>query len=74
MEDAPDDLVTQAEEVQRITRLVGKLLPAREATVVIERYVYGYSTSDIASHLRLKQRTVSRYACVGLRRIREALF
>jgi RNA polymerase sigma factor (sigma-70 family) len=74
MEDAPDELVTQAEEVQRITGLVGKLLPAREAMVVIERYVYGYSTSDIALHLRLKERTVSRYACVGLRRIRDALF
>ena len=54
--------------MQRITRLIDKLLPAREAVVLIERYMYGYSTPDIASHLRLKQRTVSRYACVGLRR------
>jgi RNA polymerase sigma factor (sigma-70 family) len=74
MESAPDDLVTQAEEVQRVTRLVGKLLPAREARVVIERYVYGHSTTDIALRMRVTERTVSRYACVGIRRIREALF
>jgi RNA polymerase sigma factor (sigma-70 family) len=74
VEDAPDDRVTQAEQVQRITSLVGKLLPAHEARAVIERYVYGHSMTDIASHLRVKERTVSRYACVGIRRIREVVF
>lgn len=73
VEDAPDDRVTQAEEVQRITGLVGKLLPAREARAVIERYVYGHSMTDIAQHMRVKERTVSRYACVGIRRIRDAV-
>jgi RNA polymerase sigma factor (sigma-70 family) len=73
VEDAPDDQVTQAEEVQRITGLVGKLLPAREARAVIERYVCGHSMTDIASHMQVKERTVSRYACVGIRRIREAV-
>jgi RNA polymerase sigma factor (sigma-70 family) len=74
VEDAPDDLVTRAEEVQRITDLVDKILPAREAMAVIERYVYGYSMTDIAVHMRVKERTVSRYACVGIRRIRNAIF
>jgi len=74
VEDAPDDRVTQAEEVQRIIGLVGKLLPAREARVVIERYVYGHSTTDIALQMQVKERTVARYACVGLKRVREAIF
>lgn len=74
VEDAPDELVTQAEEVERITGLVGKLLPAREARVVIERYVYGHSMADIALRMRVNRRTVSRYACVGIRRIRDAVF
>jgi RNA polymerase sigma factor (sigma-70 family) len=74
VEDAPDDRVTQAEQVQRITSLVGKLLPAHEARAVIERYVYGHSMTDVASHLRVKERTASRYACVGIRRIREVVF
>ena len=73
MEAAPDDRVTQAEEVQRITGLVGKLLSTREATAVIERYVYGQSTTDAALRMRVKERTVSRYTSVGLRRIREAV-
>ena len=71
--DAPDDCVTRAEEVQRVTSLVGRLLPAHEARAVIERYVYGRSMTDIASHLRVKERTASRYACVGIRRIREVV-
>ena len=73
VEEAPDERVTRTEEVQRVTDLVAKLLPAHEATAVIERYVYGHSTTDIASHMRVKERTVSRYACVGLRRIRKAV-
>jgi RNA polymerase sigma factor (sigma-70 family) len=74
VEEAPDEHVTRTEEVQRVTDLVAKLLPAHEATAVIERYVYGYSTTDIALHMRVKERTVARYACVGLKHIREAFF
>jgi RNA polymerase sigma factor (sigma-70 family) len=73
-EAAPDERVTQTEEVQRVTRVIDKLLPARVAAVLIERYMYGYSIPDIASHLGVTRRTVSRYACVGLRRLRDALY
>jgi len=73
VEDAPDDQVTQAEEVERITDLVGKLLPAHEAQAVIERYVYGHSATDVALRMQVKERTIARYTCVGLRRIREAV-
>lgn len=73
VEEAPDERVTRTEEVQRVTDLVAKLLPAHEATAVIERYVYGHSTTDIASHMQVKERTVSRYTCVGLKRIRKAV-
>ncbi|MBM4029780.1 MAG: sigma-70 family RNA polymerase sigma factor [Planctomycetes bacterium] len=74
MERAPDERVTQTEEVQRITGLVARLLPDREATAVIERYVYGYSLADIAMHMQVKPRTAARYICVGLKRVREAIF
>jgi RNA polymerase sigma factor (sigma-70 family) len=72
VEGAPDDRVTQAEEVRRIAGLVGKMLPAHEARAVIERYVYGHSTTEVASRMQVKERTVARYTCVGLKRIREA--
>lgn len=74
MESPPDDVVTQAEEVQRVTGLVGELLPAREAMAVIDRYVYDYSLTDIALHMGVTPRTASRYVCVGIRRVRDALF
>ncbi len=74
VEDAPDERVTQAEDVQRVTGLIGELLPSREAQVVLERYVHGRSTSDIALRMQVKERTVSHYASVGLRRIRDAFF
>jgi RNA polymerase sigma factor (sigma-70 family) len=70
---APDDRATQVEEVRRITGLVGKLLPAHEARAVIERYVYGHSTTEVASRMQVKERTVARYTCTGLRRIRQAV-
>ncbi len=73
VEEAPDERVTRTEEVQRVTDLVAKLLPAHEATAVIERYVYGRSTTDIALHMQVKARTVARYTCVGLKRIRKAV-
>jgi RNA polymerase sigma factor (sigma-70 family) len=73
VEDAPDDRATQVEEVQRITGLVGKLLPAHEARAVIERYVYGHSTTEVALRMQVKERTVARYTCIGLKRIRQAL-
>jgi len=72
VEGAPDDRVTQAEEVRRITGLVGKLLPAHEARAVIERYIYGHSTTEVASRMQVKERTVARYTCIGLKRIRQA--
>ncbi|MCU0914571.1 MAG: sigma-70 family RNA polymerase sigma factor [Planctomycetes bacterium] len=69
----PEEGVTRAEEVQRITDLVGRMLPAHEAEAVIERYIHGHSTMTAAQHMHVKERTVARYACVGLRRIRQAV-
>lgn len=73
VEEAPDEQVTRTEEVQRVTDLVAQLLPVHEATAVIEKFVYGRSTTDIASRMRVKERTVARYTCVGLKRIRDAV-
>jgi DNA-directed RNA polymerase specialized sigma24 family protein len=73
VEAGPDDRATQVEEVQRIAGLVGKLLPAHEAQAVIERYVYGHSTTEVASRMQVKERTVARYTCIGLKRIRQAV-
>lgn len=72
-ENNPAEAVIQEEEVQRITAFVQSALPAHEARAVIERYEHGCSTTDAAAHMRVKERTVSRYLCIGLKRIREAI-
>ncbi len=73
IEGLPDDRLTQAEETQRIVNCVARLLPAREAKAVIERYVYGYSVTETALRMRVNSRTICQYLCVGLKRVREAI-
>lgn len=70
---SPEDEVIREEEAQRIAELVRSSLPAHEARAVIERYGYGRSTADAAQHMQVKERTVSRYLCVALQRIRQAI-
>ncbi len=72
-ENNPAEAVIHDEELRRIATLVQSALPAHEAKAVIERYEHGYSTADAATHMHVKERTVSRYLCIGLKRIREAI-
>lgn len=70
---SPENEVIREEEAQRIAAFVRSSLPAHEARAVIERYGYGRTTADAAKHMHVKERTVSRYLCVGLKRIRHAI-
>jgi RNA polymerase sigma factor (sigma-70 family) len=70
LDNSPDDFVAQAEEARRIVNLLAVRLPTREARAVIERYMYGYSATEVAQHLQVKRETASQYACNGLRRAR----
>jgi DNA-directed RNA polymerase specialized sigma24 family protein len=63
----------RGEEIQQITEFVESALPAHEARAVAERYGYGHTTTDAAKRMCVKERTVSRYLCIGLRRIRQAV-
>jgi len=69
VESSPDDLATRTEEVQRTVDLAAELLHTREARAVIERYIYGYSTTSIARHMQVKRRRVWKYAREALRRV-----
>jgi len=72
VEDAPDDQVTADRGGAAHRGLVGKLLPAHEARAVIERYVYGHSTTEWPRGCRSRSGG-ARYTCIGLKRIREAV-
>jgi DNA-directed RNA polymerase specialized sigma24 family protein len=67
------DLMTQAEEAQRVRHCIAKLLPAHEARAVIERYVYGYRTTEVALHMQARLKTVARYVYDALRRVRQVV-
>lgn len=73
IDSSPENEVIREEEAQRIATFVRSSLPAHEARAVIERYGYGRTTADAAKHMQVKERTVSRYLCVGLKRIRKAI-
>ncbi len=68
----PQAVVIRGEEMQQIAAFV-ESLPAHEARAVAERYGYGHTTTDAAKRMSVKERTVSRYLCIGLRHIRQAL-
>jgi RNA polymerase sigma factor (sigma-70 family) len=72
-ENNPPDEVIRDEEIRRIAEFVQVSLPAHEARAVLERYGHGHSTTDAAKSMQVKERTVSRYLCIGLRRIRDAV-
>lgn len=69
----PEDKVIRNEQMQRINELVQSSLPPHEAKAVAQRYGCGHNTADAAQHMHVKERTVSRYLCIGLKRIRQAM-
>ncbi|MFA5553733.1 MAG: sigma-70 family RNA polymerase sigma factor [Phycisphaerae bacterium] len=50
----------------------GKLSP-KETNAISLRYIEGYSIAETASIMRVKPASVSRYICVGLKKLRECL-
>lgn len=72
-DNSPQDEVIRDEQIRKIGDFIQSSLPPHEARAVSERYGYGHSTTDAARHMRVKERTVSRYLCIGLKRIRQAV-
>ena len=63
-----------AEEVvgKIVKKAWGKLSP-NEVAAISMRYLEGHSIAEIANIMRLKPASVSRYICVGLKKMRECL-
>ncbi len=66
----PQNVVVQAEERREMLRLIERELPPREAEAVIERFERGTSIDDAARRMSVNKRTLSRYICTGLKKIR----
>lgn len=61
------------ERVEDIARCAWESLSPKETNAISLRYLAGHSIQDVAERMRVKKRTVSRYLCSGLGKIRKCL-
>ena len=66
----PQHIIAQAEETAKKLRLVENNLAPREAQALVQRYGFGFSTSDTAGLLNINKRTVSRYLAEAMKKMR----
>ncbi len=69
----PVTLLVETEETQMMEEFLESVLPPHMANVLMERCGRGNSTSETAQKLGLKKRSVSRYYCVAVQRIRQMI-
>lgn len=69
--DDPENILIQAEERQKMIELIEKQLPPREAQAVTQRYAYDIDIGQAAQNMDISRRSLSRYLCVGLKKIRQ---
>lgn len=69
----PEAELIHAEHLGLLVDMIETSLPPHLAAVIVERYAYGRDMTEAATRLGIKERTVSRYCCVGLKRIRELI-
>ena len=68
-ESHPDTELISVEETKKMFNLIERQLPPHEASAVILRYRENYNTGEVAEMMGIKQRSVSRYVSVGLKKI-----
>lgn len=73
VQDAPETAVVETEQVQRICDLIEEHLPRCEAQAVTLTQIEDLSTEEAARIMGVEKRTISRYKCVGLKKIRQIL-
>ncbi|MHC4084083.1 MAG: RNA polymerase sigma factor [Planctomycetota bacterium] len=68
-ENRPETELISVEETEKMFDLIERQLPAQEALAVTLRYREHYNTGEVAEMMGVKQRSVSRYVSVGLKKI-----
>ncbi|MBA7664156.1 hypothetical protein ES703_72211 [subsurface metagenome] len=58
------------DEAKKMFELIERRLPPPQASALTLKYRDSYDTGEIAEKMRVKPRSVSRYASVGLEKIR----
>ncbi|HUT30589.1 MAG TPA: RNA polymerase sigma factor [Sedimentisphaerales bacterium] len=73
VEETPHSTVVELEEAQRLFDLVEENLPVCEAQAVVLTCADNLDAGQAAKRMGVNRRTVSRYKCVGLKKIRRCL-
>ncbi len=68
-ENRPETELLSVEETEKMFDLIERQLPTQEALAVILRYRDDYNTGEVAEMMGVKQKSVSRYVSVGLKKI-----
>jgi DNA-directed RNA polymerase specialized sigma24 family protein len=71
--DGPDTTVIEVEELDRLAELIREQLPRCEAEAVTLTCIDELDAGEAARLMGVNRRTVSRYKCIGLRKIRRYL-
>lgn len=71
IEDSPENVVVEVEEMGKMFELIERRLPRKEALAVTLRYRHNCDTREVAKKMGIKPRSVSRYVSVGLRKVRQ---
>ena len=69
----PQKIALKNDEIHKIFDLINNHLPHREAMAVLQRYHYDLNTTQAAKAMNIDKRSFSRYICVGLKKLREAV-
>ncbi|MHC4647787.1 MAG: RNA polymerase sigma factor [Planctomycetota bacterium] len=72
-EEDPETVALRVEGMDRIFELIKEQLPRHQAEAVLCRYQDGSSNWDAAKKMNVRQRTFSRYLCMGLKKLRKLL-
>lgn len=73
IEDSPEVMAIEKEEIEKIFELIHKHLPKKEAMAMSLKYSKDGDTEDVAESMGVKSATVSRYVCAGAKKIRNIL-
>jgi RNA polymerase sigma factor (sigma-70 family) len=71
VQEDPENIAIRAEQIQKLIQLIETRLPRHEAQAIIKRYCENRELSDAAKERHINKRSLSRYLCTGLKKIRQ---
>ncbi len=70
---SPENAFIEAEEINKMFKLIEKRLPHRQMQAITLRYKNNYEIREVAQEMDVDERSVSRYISVGFSKIRQFL-